>query len=255
MDIGNSGDFLPSLSPLTKRRGCMRARVLILGLCLTVVQPLAATAGAWKRPKGEGFVATSLILRDTEQGLEPELSYYRDFGVTGQFDLGIDLDQSDIQSGHALLFARLPLRQGDGGTQIAAELALGANHAQGLWHPMYRFTLSAGRGAKTRLGNLWGNLDLMLEQRGNAAHPLWKLDGSFGMSTGQRLSPLLSFETAFGQNVDFRYSITPAVRINLAGLSVWGKQPFETSDLTIGLEYRRSPRQSLGLKIALWQRF
>jgi len=233
----------------------MRARVLILGLCLTVLQPLTATAGAWKRPKGEGVSATSLTLRDTGQGLEPELSYYRDFGVTGQFDLGIDLNQSDIQSGHALLFARLPLRQGGGGTQIAAELALGANHAQGLWHPMYRITLSAGRGEKTRLGDLWGNLDLMLEQRGNAAHPLWKIDGSFGVSTGQRLSPLLSFETAFGQNVDFGYSITPAVRINLAGLSVWGKQPFETSDLTVGLEYRRSPRQSLGLKIALWQRF
>ena len=181
--------------------------------------------------------------------------YYRDFGLSERLDLGIDLNQQDRQSGHALIFARFPLRQGANTTQISAELALGGNHTNLLWHPMYRFTLSAGRSIPTRRGNLWGSLNLSFEQRGDAPHPLWKLDGNFGLDSNQRVAPLLQIETSFGQGADFTYAVIPSVRIRLSGLSIAGKQRCEKSDLTIGLDYRRANTQSLGLKIALWQRF
>jgi hypothetical protein len=227
---------------------------LVLALWAATL-PLAANAGAWKHPVDTGFASTSFTLRRSDQGLVSEFGYYRDFGLSARFDLGIDLNQQDNQEGHVLVFARLPLRQGGDKTQIAAELALGGNHAQLQWHPMYRLTLSAGRSRRTLRGTLWGNLDLSFEQRGNTPHPLWKLDGSFGLDSSRRLSPLLQVETSFGQGADFAYAITPSLRIKLSGLSLAGKHRFEKSDLTIGLEYRHAKTQSLGLKIALWQRF
>lgn len=232
----------------------LRPAHLLLALWATIL-PLAASAGAWKRPVDTGFAATSFALRRSDQGLVSEFGYYRDFGLSARFDLGIDLNQQDSQSGHALIFARLPLRQGADKTQIAAEFALGGNHTNLQWQPMYRLTLSAGRSKPTRIGTLWGSLDLSFEQRGDVAHPLGKLDGSFGIDTNRTLSPLLQIETSFGQGTDFAYAITPGLRIKLAGLSFAKKPIFETSELTIGLEYRRANTQSLGLKIALWQRF
>lgn len=248
----------------------LRASALILAFCAAAL-PLAAHAGAWKQPVDAGFSATSFVLRNTDLGLVSEFGYYRDFGISKHFDLGIDLNQQGYQSGHALIFARLPLRQGPDKTQIAAELALGANHTAMLWHPMYRLTLSAGRSTSTKHGNLWGNLDLSYEQTGDRPHPLWKLNGSFGLDTQRRVKPLLQLETSYGQGADFSYTVTPSIRISLAGLSLgWardrsrkgaprksktGQQSFENSELTIGLEYRRANTQSLGLKIALWHRF
>lgn len=239
---------------------------LVLALCAAAL-PLTATAGAWKHPVDGGFAATSFALRRSDQGLVSEFGYYRDFGVSAHFDLGIDLNQQGSQlvgqpgrqswrqSGHVLVFARLPLRQGTNKTQISAELALGGNHTNLLWHPMYRVSLSAGRSKATKHGNLWGNLDLIYEQRGDAPHPLWKLNGSFGLDSNRRISPLLQIETSFGQDTNLSYSLTPSLRIKLSGFSFAGEQRFENSELTIGLEYRRANTQSLGLKIALWQRF
>ncbi len=231
-----------------------RAGFLALTLCFALL-PQSALSGAWKRALGTGFAATSFALRNTDQGLTTEFGYHRDFGLNSRFDLGIDLNQVGSQSGHALLFARLPLRQRPNATRLATELALGGNHSQGVWQPMYRLTVSAGRGFATRQGNLWGNLDLIYEKRGDAQHALWKLDGSFGLTTGRRLSPLLQIETAFGNGTDFSYAITPSIRLSLSGLSLPAPKVFETSELVIGIEYRQAKTQSLGLKIALWQRF
>ena len=231
-----------------------RLGFLALTLCVTLL-PQSALSGAWKRPVGTGFAATSFALRNTDQGLKSEFGYYRDFGLNSRLDLGIDLNHTVSQSGHALLFARLPLQQRPDATRFATELALGGNHSQGIWQPMYRLTLSAGRSYPTRQGDIWGSFDLIYEKRGDAEKALWKLDGSFGMNTGRRLSPLLQIETAFGNGTDFSYAITPSLRIKLSGLSLPAQKVFETSELVIGVEYRQAETQSLGLKIALWQRF
>ena len=231
-----------------------RLGFLALTLCVALL-PQSALSGAWKRPVGTGFAATSFALRNSDQGLISEFGYYRDFGLHSRLDLGIDFNQVASQSGHALLFARLPLQQRPNATRLATELALGGNHSQGIWQPMYRLTVSAGRSYPTHQGNLWGSLDLIYEKRGDAEHALWKLDSSFGLTTGRRLSPLLQIETAYGIGTDFSYAITPSIRIKLSGLSLPAQKVFETSELVIGVEYRQAKTQSLGLKIALWQRF
>jgi hypothetical protein len=227
---------------------------LLLAFCISAL-PLVASADAWKRPVGTGFSSTSFTLRRTEQRLVTEFGYYRDFGLSPLFDLGIDLHQQDVQSGHALMFVRLPLSQGPERTRIAAKLALGGNHNNRVWHPMYRLTLSAGRSWPSRQGRFWGNFDLAYEQRGGTSHPMWKLDGSFGFDSTRQVTPLLQIETSLGQDRDFAYAIIPSLRIKLAGFSASEKLGLEDRELTIGLEYRRSNTQSLGLKVALWHRF
>ncbi|OIQ44269.1 MAG: hypothetical protein BM558_08625 [Roseobacter sp. MedPE-SW] len=233
-------------------------RHLALVLCAATL-PLAANAGAWKQPVDTGFSSTSFSLRRTDQGLVSEFGYYRDFGISTGFDLGIDLNHQQShptrQSGHMMLFARLPLYQDTNTRKIAAEFALGGNHANLQWHPMYRFTLSIGNSKATNAGHLWGNLDLIYEQRGDTPHPQWKLNGNLGLDGNRRVSPLLQVETSFGPETDFNYAIIPSLRINLSELFRAGKPHFENSDLTIGLEYRHENTQSFGVKIALWQRF
>lgn len=231
---------------------------LALALCAATL-PLAASAGAWKHPVDTGFSSTSFNLRKTDQGLVNEFGYYRDFGISPRFDLGVDLNhqqsQSTRQSGHVMVFARLPLRQGADTSKIAVELALGGNHTNLQWHPMYRFILSIGHSKATNPGTLWGNLDLVYEQRGDIPHPLWKLNGNFGLNGNRRVSPLLQVETSFGPETDFNYAIIPSLRINLSKLSGAGKPILENSDLIFGLEYRHENTQSFGVKIALWHRF
>ncbi|MGR3623711.1 hypothetical protein [Pseudophaeobacter sp.] len=230
------------------------ARLLAVILCLSAL-PLTAWAGAWKRPVDTGFSATTFTLRRTETGLENEFAFYRDFGVSPLFDLGIDLNQAGLSSGHVMLFARLPLRQQHRGTRIATELALGTGHSDRGWNPMYRFTLSAGRSFSTKRGRIWSSLDLNYEKRGHEPDPLWKLDASFGVQSGRRVAPMLQFETAFGSNRDLSYAVIPSLRIKLSGLNLTQQKRFEDSEVTIGLEYRRTAQQSLGLRIGLWRRF
>lgn len=230
------------------------SRCLALALCALVL-PETALAGPWKRPADQGFASTSLTFRKTDNQYETELGYYRDFAVSPLFDLGVDLNQVDLQSGHALVFVRVPLRKHPHKFRAAAEIALGASFSDPDWSHMYRFTLSAGRNFEMRSGALWSSVDLTYEQRGSDADPLWKLDSTVGWRGRQRISPLLQIETTFGSNRDFTYSLIPAVRIKLDGLNLPLQKHLEDSEVVIGLEYRKAAEHSLGLRIALWQRF
>lgn len=258
------------------------SRCLLLLLC-GMMLGTPAISGAWKRPQGEGFASASISLRRLEGSHSQELSYYGDFGITERFDLGVDLNQVDDLSGHALVFARLPLWQSPRWGQLATELALGGSHYKGHWRGMYRLTLSAGKNFNIPWGNNkrtdkrtgWGNIDLHYEQRSSQTDPLWKLDASFGLNTPGRISPVLSIETSKSASQAFSYTIIPALRIKLADLKLFnspakprarpGEAPlgrqasdaglFDQSDLLIGLSYRQADTQSLGLKISLWHRF
>lgn len=249
-------------------------RCLILLICgMALGTP--ALSGAWKRPQGEGFASASVSLRQRESRLSQELSFYGDYGISDRFDLGIDLNQVDDLSGHALIFARLPLWQSPKLGQLATELALGGSHTKGHWRSMYRFTLSAGKSFNTQWGAGWGNIDLHYEQRASQVQPLWKLDASFGLNTPGRLSPVLSIETSKSATQAFSYTIIPSLRIKLADLKlfkrpaaqrktsgkgvlgpqIFGASLFDQRDLLIGLSYRHAGTRNLGLKIALWHRF
>lgn len=245
----------------------MVARHLNLALLPVVLMALAteAGAGAWKLPQGHGFTSASVTLRHQGSHLREELSIYGDYGFSKHFDLGLDLNQVANASGHAMVFARLPLRQTSKGLRLSTELAAGGSHFRGKWSGIYRLTLSAGTNFATAHGSGWGNLDLRYEKRSNQDHPLWKLDGSLGLHGSGRFSPLLAIETAKARGQNLTYTIIPSVRIKLSGQSFRprsrriqnqiGHRFSNTRDLVVGLSYRHAETQSLGLKIALWHRF
>lgn len=225
----------------------------------------AARSGAWKHPVGQGFASASLTLQQDTNALQEELNFYGDYGISEQFDLGLDLHQTGDVSGHAMIFVRLPIRQATNGLRLSTELAIGGNHYRGKWGTMHRISLSAGKEFATPQFRGWGNVDLRYEKLAHQDEPLWKLDVALGLHRPGRVTPMLAIETSKSRGQSLSYAIIPSLRIKLAGLDLWQRAPSSSnrsqrlfgqdSELLLGLRYRNTPEQSLGLKLALWHRF
>lgn len=222
-------------------------------------------AGAWKHPVGQGFASASLTLHQATNNQQEELSFYGDYGISEHFDLGLDLHQTGDMSGHAMIFVRVPIRQPATGLRIATELAFGGNHYRGRWGTMHRISLSAGTDFATSQFRGWGNVDLRYEKPAHQDNPLWKLDAALGLHSTGRIAPMLAIETSKSRGQSLSYAIIPSLRIKLARPDQWQHAPTSSkknprlfgqdSELLLGLRYRNTPEQSLGLKLALWQRF
>ncbi|WIY27500.1 hypothetical protein [Parasedimentitalea psychrophila] len=212
---------------------------------LLVLGPTAARAGAWMRDQGSGFAAASATLRHSFGAWSSELGFYGDFGLSAGLTLGIDLNDTDNLSGHALVFARIPLELLPSGHHLATELALGGAHSQNRWRPMQRLTLSYGRGFDSAWGPGWLAVDGAYEMRGTSPDPILKLDATIGLTEQRRLRPMLQIETAKISGQRLFYSITPSLQIPLP----------QQVQLLIGLEHRVAPQRSLGLKVGVWHRF
>ncbi|MGR3761893.1 hypothetical protein ACUXV3_17440 [Roseobacteraceae bacterium NS-SX3] len=226
----------------------MRRWLLILACGLLGAR--TAAAGAWVQERGQGSAAATATVRKGEDGMEQELGFYGDYGLSGRLTLGVDLNARTgiapyvpgTGSGHALLFLRLPLLD-RGGHHIAAETGLGASKSQDRWQPMQRLTLSYGRGFGGGRLQGWLALDASWERRGSAG--LWKLDGTLGFNRPGRPAPMLQVETTHTSGAPLSYAVTPALRWPLKG----------RRELITGVEYRRADSRSLGLEIGLWHRF
>ncbi|MDK3019626.1 hypothetical protein [Pseudodonghicola flavimaris] len=219
-------------------------------VCFTVLWfllcPFPAIAGAWLRQKGETFVSLTAITRHGDPLAAREISLYADHGLGPGLSLGLDLNQRPGSSGHATLFARLPLSRPGARLKFATEAAVGGHHWQGTWHPMYRLTLSAGRGFSTRSGAWgWMAVDLSRERRFGDALPIHKLDATLGLSAPARIRPILQVETAHIAGQPLLWAVIPGLLIDAPNRRTWH----------IGLERKSAGHQTLGLKIGLWQRF
>ncbi|MFW8636544.1 hypothetical protein [Cribrihabitans pelagius] len=215
-----------------------------------------AGAGAWLEGAGKGFAAASATWRpDSADGNGSggyELSYYAAYGLRPRLTLGLDLNQSGRLSGHALLFARLPLR-GQGRHRIALEAALGGSHQTGDWQPMQRLTLSYGHGFSTARRSGWLALDAAFELRQGGMQEIWKLDGTLGFNRPGAAAPMLQLEASKPEGQRMSAALTPVLRLPLP----------QQRELILGLEYRlradRAPasgaRHSLGLELGVWQKF
>ncbi|EBA18699.1 hypothetical protein RSK20926_13289 [Roseobacter sp. SK209-2-6] len=228
----------------------MKRLLLVIATYSLMLGPSLALAGAWKRATGTGFTSTQLTLRNTSTGSTNELSFYGEFGLSPQLDIGIDLHQSHDLSGHALLFARIPLLRAPHRIRASAELAAGGSHTRGSWNGMYRVKLSVGKNFPKLRWLDWGNLDLTYEKRGQDQTGLWKMDVSMGQNRRTRYAPMLQIETAKAPGGDLSYAIIPALRVKLGPLGQ--KTPQE---LVVGLEYKDTNQSSLGLRFAYWHRF
>ena len=218
--------------------------LLLALLCATAASP--AAAGAWLREPGRGFLSTTATLRQGDPDARQELSLYAEYGLTPRLTLGADINARPGTSGHAMVFARLPLSRPGARNRLALETALGGHHWQGDWDPMYRLTLSYGRGLTTRSGILgWLAVDAAYERRLGMSDPIYKLDATLGRSGPGRIRPILQVETAHIPGRDFIWSVAPGVMIDSRRSATW----------VVGLERKSASRDTLGLKIALWHWF
>ncbi|OED49034.1 hypothetical protein AB838_08720 [Rhodobacteraceae bacterium (ex Bugula neritina AB1)] len=208
--------------------------------CLAILLAPPAAGGAWLETPGHGFASASAIYRQTDSGAQQELRYYGAYGITPKLTLGVDLNQAGKLSGHALVFARLPLHEG-ARYRLAAETAIGGNKYHGQWLMMQRATLSYGRG----FASGWLAIDAAYELRNSGLDRAWKLDATLGLNRPGKPAPMLQVETSKPEGGSFSYTLTPSLRVPL----VSGRE------LVMGLEHRNAAQSSLGLKLGLWQKF
>ncbi|TDK42152.1 hypothetical protein [Antarcticimicrobium luteum] len=220
-------------------------RLVPLLIALSCAAPPAG-AGAWQRETGRGFVSTTGTLRQGDPDARQELSVYADYGLAPRLTIGADVNERPGIAGHAVLFARLPLSRPGARARLAAEAAFGGHHWRGAWDPMYRLTLSYGRGSTTRSGATgWLALDAAYERRLGMNVPIYKLDATLGLSAPGRLRPILQVETAHIPGQPLIWAVTPGVLIDSRRNATW----------LIGLERKSAGRDTVGLKIALWRWF
>lgn len=219
------------------------AIAIALCLRLLICAPVAQ-AGAWLEPDGGGFLSSSLRARPTGG----EIGTYAAYGVTPNLTFGIDINRSEdagFPAAHALVFARLPLRQRDEGWQLALELGAGVARTGAEWAGMQRVTLSAGRGLDWSAGGGWVSVDLSREWRQGGAQRAWKLDGTLGVHRAQGPAPMIQLELYQPDDGEMIQKLLPALRWQLS----------ESRDLVAGLEWRSFGDARLGLKLELWHRF
>jgi len=219
-------------------------RVLFL-ICLFVLGAAPALSGAWLREQGSGFAAATATQRSSNGLWSTEFGYYADYGLTSAVTLGVDLNDNDKLSGHALVFVRIPLGRTSHSYHLAVELALGASHYLNSWVPMQKATLSFGRTFDSIWGPGWLAIDGAYEMRGLDSEPILKLDATIGLSDPKQLRPILQIETAKITGHPLFYTITPGVQIPLT----------QDTRLLIGAEHRVTTQRSLGLKVGVWHRF
>ncbi|WP_264212490.1 hypothetical protein [Leisingera thetidis] len=211
-------------------------------LALALAQP--AAGGAWLEDPGKGFAAASATYRTSRGGAAHELGYYAAYGAAPKLTLGVDLNRNADVSGHALIFARLPLRQGSR-SRLAVETGIGGNHYRGYWQMMQKTTLSYGRSLETRHGSGWLAIGAAYELRNGGLDAIWKLDATLGLHRPGKAAPMLQIETARPESGRLSYALTPVMRYPMK----------DGRELLLGLEYRKAGRDSLGLKLSLWQKF
>ena len=222
--------------------------ILIAGLALAT----PAAAGAWLRDEGDGFVSLSGTMRagpaDAAGTKSFETGLHGDFGAFRRLTLGLDVDETPGESGHALVFARLPLGPIRGRRRMALELGLGAHHVGGQWAGMGKATLSWGLGFAGPGGG-WLAIDGALERRAatttTTARTIYKIDAGLGLPSRRRIRPMLKIETSQVEGAGFYWSVIPSLIIPDRDGRRW----------VVGLEARSGNPRTLGLKLSLWKRF
>lgn len=225
-------------------------RFSVLLLLFWGVLAIPCHAGAWLREVGAGFWSFTATYRDTTPDPTLETSLFGEYGVAPRLTVGVDINERPGITGHALVFARLPIGSAEGRNRLAVELAIGGYHWQGKWSRMYKTTLSYGRGFDSALGSGWLAVDAAVEQSPGLPGAFYKLDTTVGLSSGGSIRPIMQIETSYTSGFPVNWSVTPGVMIDAKPARNGAKTVW-----VVGIERKYAGEHSLGLKLGLWTSF
>lgn len=200
-----------------------------------------ATGGAFPQPEGTAFLSAEGTYRWNAQGAQQEMAFYGTYGWNARFSLGIDAYFAPGMSGHALIFLRLPLGKLTRPGRFAVEVGAGAAQDVNGWSPMYRLSLSHGRGWPRG----WYEVTASVERRTGEPAFGWKFDGTLGWNGAARVQPMLQAgvgRTGWGIAEN---RIAAKLRIKTRRGPVW----------VLGIERKRSGTSTTAVSLALWRRF
>ncbi|WP_164659530.1 hypothetical protein [Tropicibacter sp. Alg240-R139] len=215
--------------------------ILLLSLCAAQ----SASAGAWLREKGTGFLSLTGTIYNPSDTYDFKSAVYGEWGLTPNLTVGLDLNERPGLTGHALVFARIPVAELGQNGRFAFEFGGGGHHFQDRWHPMYKVGLSYGQSLETPWGYGWLAIDLAFEHRLRTNDPFYKLDATVGLSADRLINPMLQIETSYFGDSEVHWSITPSILIRGKNNTRW----------QFGIERRSAYPKGYGVKIALWREF
>ena len=225
----------------------MRVKLVLIGIMLA---PTPATAGAWLREKGTGFVSVQTNLRRDALGTALETDSYGDYGLTPNLSLGFSFFSSGHQAGNAAVFLRFPLGDPGGENKWSLETGIGAWWAPEMVNGLAKLTISYGRNLAWGETNGWLSVENTLEKRLGISPVIWKLDATIGQSTGRggrapAIRPMIKLNTTKISGQPLIWSVSANMLIDGKNGMTW----------LVGIERKQLREPSYALTAGLWRRF
>lgn len=220
-------------------------RLVACALVIVLAGALPASAGAWLRDKGAGFLSSSVaatVAGDTAS------TTYLEYGLTGRITLGLDVllagTRLGNQGGYATAFLRYPLGPTDRPAKWALEAGVGGYWIDGPVQPQLKTGLAWGRGFTLGERSGWMGVEasVMWDLR-NDLH-LAKIDATVGIQITKRTKGMFQI---FLADLAGTTSATFAPSLLISP----GKQKYT---LQIGAEIPDNGSE-VALKIGFWRTF
>ncbi|KAA2313710.1 hypothetical protein DL237_11235 [Pseudooceanicola sediminis] len=232
------GAFARLALRLSRRLAAGLAIALVLSLA-TGLATGAAQAGAWPRGKGKHFAAAALRFHSaTGADWSKSLTYYHEYGLSDQINIGVDVGGAISGFDKLILFATVPLPQ-ILGVNIASELGVGLVAGEAVVRP----GVSLGRGLSRPEG--WITLEGAAEYFSQSDAVDWKVDTTFGLTLGARSKTYVQLQTGH------QHGDAPFAR--LAASFAWQIKPRLTLDVGASTSVMNSERYRL--KFGVWREF
>ncbi|MCB1342332.1 MAG: hypothetical protein KDK24_14950 [Pseudooceanicola sp.] len=199
-----------------------------------------AGAGAFMEDPGASFLASSGTYRWNGAGAAQEVSVYATRGLK-RLTLGADVNLTVGASGHALVFARLPVLRRVPKGVFAAEIGVGGAYSDGDWAPMVRLTLGHGRG----WARGWYDVLATAEYQSGQPEIGWKLEGTLGLNGKARIQPMVQAGIGRGVNGVREWRVSAHLRLAGKNGRTW----------VLGVERKDAGTATTAITLALWRRF
>ena len=211
------------------------SRLIALLIALTI-GPSPATAGAWLRAEGGGFLSSTIKIQD-DDNTTTYGTLYAEYGINPDLTVGIDIGSDEGGDHKGLAFVLMPLSRD--GLHIAFELAAGTLDEGAALRP----GISVGRSLSISDLNGWWSVDTRAR--------LTQDDISLAIDTTLGLT--LPGKTMLIGQIQQGGPVADPDFLRLAGSVVW---PISAGrHIEVGLTTSLKNAEDFGIKLGMWRSF